>query len=238
MQSLSDAKKFLPGTLFLLLAIFAPLHPCIVVTVEEIYSDYAGEGFKDETDLTQAEKDLISPSGNDAETLGEAREFASSSNSKVVFANALSELESALTSKEARESLQFTARDSEEARAELHSARSSLRDYSSHRQKAEAYSEVLSGESSFGAGLEREYTQAVFSDMRGQGYSDSYTARGLTDLRDGRHDTGEAEAVSGSIHRVTGLEGLVGAGSGSTRESVAAIPADGYGLGGRPQIRG
>ena len=164
-----------------------------------------------------------------ADRYEEAQEFASSSNSRVVFANALSELESAVTSKQARESLQFTARDSEEARAELRSARSSLRDYSSHREKTRAYSEVLSGESSFGAGLEREYTQAVFSDMREQGHSDSYTARGFTDLRDGRHDTGEAEAVSGSIHRVTGLEGLVAAGS-SARESVAAMPADGYGL--------
>lgn len=165
-----------------------------------------------------------------AERYEEAREFASSSNSGVNFSRAFSELESTLTSKQAQESLQFTARDSEEARAELHSARSSLRDYSSQREKARAYSEVLSGESSFGAGLEREYTQAVFSDMRGQGHSDSYTARGLADLRDGRHDTGEAEAVSGSIHRVTGLEGLVGAGGGA-RESVAAMPSDGYGLG-------
>ncbi len=89
---------------------------------------------------------------------------------------------------------------------------------------------MLSGESSFGAGLEREYTQTVFADMRGQGYSDSYVARGLTDLRDGRYDTEEAEAVSGSIHRVTGLSELVGGGR-KTRESVAAIPADGYGLG-------
>ena len=89
---------------------------------------------------------------------------------------------------------------------------------------------MLSGESSFGAGLEREYTQTVFADMRGQGYSDGYTARGLTDLRDGRYDTEEAETVSGSIHRVTGLEGLVGAGS-STRESVTAMPSDSYGLG-------
>jgi len=165
-----------------------------------------------------------------AERYEEAREFASSSNSRVSFTNAFSELESALTSKQAQESLRFTARGSEEATAELRSARSSLRDYSSHREKAQAYSEVLSGESSFGAGLEREYTQTVFADMRGRGYSDSYTASGLTDLRDGRYDTEEAEAVSGSIHRVTGLEGLVGAGSG-TRESVAAIPSDGYGLG-------
>ncbi len=165
-----------------------------------------------------------------AERYEEAREYASSSNSRVNFSTAFSELESTLSSKEARESLQFTARDSQEARAELHSARSSLQDYSSQREKAKAYSEVLSGETSFGAGLEREYTQAVFADMRGQGYTDSYVAAGLTDLRDGRYDTEEAEAVSGSIQRVTGLEGLVGAGS-RTRESVAAIPADGYGLG-------
>ncbi len=165
-----------------------------------------------------------------AERYEEAREFASSSNSRVNFSTAFSELESTLSSKEARESLQFTARDSEETRAELRSARSSLRDYSSQRERAKAYSEVLSGESSFGAGLEREYTQTVFADMRGQGYSDSYVARGLTDLRDGRYDSEEAEAVSGSIHRVTGLSELVGGGRG-TRESVAAIPADGYGLG-------
>lgn len=165
-----------------------------------------------------------------AERYEEAREFASSSNSRVNFSTAFSELESTLTSREARESLQFTARDSEEARAELRSARSSLQDYSSQRERARAYSEVLSGESSFGAGLEREYTQAVFADMRGQGHPDSYVARGLTDLRDGRYDTEEAEAVSGSIHRVTGLSELVGAGRGA-RESVAAMPTEGYGLG-------
>ena len=165
-----------------------------------------------------------------SERYEEAREFASSSNSRVSFSRAFSELEGAVTSKQAQGSLQFTARDSEEARAELRSARSSLQDYSSHREKARAYSEVLSGESSFGAGLEREYTQTVFSDMRGRGYSDSYTAGGLTDLRDGRYDTEQAEAVSGSIHRVTGLSELVGAGSGP-RESVAAMPADSYGLG-------
>ncbi len=160
----------------------------------------------------------------------EAREYASSSNSRVNFSRAFSELESTLSSREARENLQFTARDSEEARAELHSAKSSLRDYSSQREKAKAYSEVLSGESSFGAGLEREYTQPVFADMRGQGYSDSYVAKGLSDLRDGRYDTEEAETVSGSIHRVTGLSELVSAGK-DARESVAAMPADGHGLG-------
>ena len=73
MQPLSVANKLLPGILLLLLAAFAPPLPCAAVTIEEIYSDDDGEGFKDETDLTQTQKDLISPSGNDAETLGEAR---------------------------------------------------------------------------------------------------------------------------------------------------------------------
>jgi len=160
----------------------------------------------------------------------EAREFALSSNSRVNFSKAFSELESTLTSRQATESLRFTAQDSEEARAEIRSAKSSFQDYSSQMEKARAYSQVLSGENSFGAGIEREYTQAVFSDMRKQGHSDSYTARGLTDLRDGRYDTEEAETVSGSIHRVTGLSGLVGVGS-MPRESVASMPADGYDLG-------
>ena len=73
MQPLSVANKLLPGILLLLLAAFAPPLPGQAVTIEEIYSDDDGEGFKDETDLTQAQKDLISPSGNNAETLGEAR---------------------------------------------------------------------------------------------------------------------------------------------------------------------
>ena len=61
-----------------------------------------------------------------SERYEEAREFASSSNSRVNFSRAFSELEGAVTSKQAQGSLQFTARDSEEARAELRSARSSL----------------------------------------------------------------------------------------------------------------
>ena len=89
MQSLSIAEKLLPGILLLLLAAFAPPLPCAAVTIEEIYSDDDGEGFKDETDLTQAQKDLISPSGNDAETLGEARTKA--------FGHATSLLEDILT---------------------------------------------------------------------------------------------------------------------------------------------
>ena len=89
MQSLGVAKKLLPGVLFLLLATFASLPPCVAVTIEEIYDDDTGEGFKDETDLTQAEKNLISPSGNDAQTLGEARTKA--------FEHTTSLLESTLT---------------------------------------------------------------------------------------------------------------------------------------------
>ena len=88
MQPLSVANKLLPGILLLLLAAFAPPLPCAAVTIEEIYSDDDGEGFKDETDLTQTQKDLISPSGNDAETLGEARTKA--------FGHAASILERAL----------------------------------------------------------------------------------------------------------------------------------------------
>ena len=89
MQSLSVAKKLLPGILFLLLAVFSPLPTCVAVTIEEIYDDDDGEGFKDETELTQTQKDLLAADGNDAETLGEARKNA--------FEHATSLLESRLT---------------------------------------------------------------------------------------------------------------------------------------------
>ena len=89
MQSLSVANKLLPGILFLLLAAFAPLPPCVAVTIEEIYDDDDGEGFLDETELTQTQKDFLSQRGNDAETLGEARKNA--------FEHATSLLESTLT---------------------------------------------------------------------------------------------------------------------------------------------
>ena len=89
MQPLSVANKLLPGILFILLAAFAPPLPGQAVTIEEIYSDDDGEGFKDGTDLTQAEKDFLATLGNDAETLGEARKNA--------FEHATSILESRLT---------------------------------------------------------------------------------------------------------------------------------------------
>ena len=89
MQSLSVASKLLPGILFLLLAVFSPLPTCVAVTIEEIYDDDDGEGFLDETELTQTQKDLLAADGNDAETLGEARKNA--------FEHATSLLESRLT---------------------------------------------------------------------------------------------------------------------------------------------
>ena len=89
MQPLSVAKKLLPGILFLLLAVFAPLPRCVAVEIEEIYDDDAGEGFLDETELTQTKKTFLSGRGNDAETLGEARKNA--------FGHAASILESTLT---------------------------------------------------------------------------------------------------------------------------------------------
>ena len=89
MQPLNIAKKLLPGIFFLLLAVFSPPPPCVAVTIEEIYDDDDGEGFKDETALTQTEKTFLSGRGNDAETLGEARKNA--------FRHAASVLESTLT---------------------------------------------------------------------------------------------------------------------------------------------
>ena len=89
MQSLRVATKLLPGILFLLLAVSAPLPLCIAVTVEEIYDDGSGEGFKDGTDLTQTEKTFLAGRRNDADTLGEARKNA--------FEHAIFILESGLT---------------------------------------------------------------------------------------------------------------------------------------------
>ncbi len=163
------------------------------------------------------------------ESWNEAREFAESANSKVNFTRALSELETAFDSKETRDSLQLSEQDTEQVRAELVHAENSLKEYSSLEEKAGVYSELLSGESSFAAGIESEYTQSVFEDMRDRGYSDDYTAKGLSDLRDRRYDTEQAEEVSASIHRVTGLSDLVGSGK-MPRESASAMPDDSYGI--------
>ncbi len=89
MQSLSTLKEFLPGILFFLLAAFAPMLPCVAVTIVEIYNDDAGEGFLDKTELTEAQKAFLSGRENDAETYGEARKNA--------FEHASSILESRLT---------------------------------------------------------------------------------------------------------------------------------------------
>ena len=76
MQSLKVANRLLPGIFSLLLAVSAPLLPCAAVTIVEIYDDNAGEGFLDQTALTQAEKDFLAARGNNADTLGEARKNA------------------------------------------------------------------------------------------------------------------------------------------------------------------
>ncbi len=89
MQSLSTLKEFFPGLLFFLLVAFTPMPPCVAVTIIEIYNDKAGEGFLDETELTEAQKTFLSGRGNDAETRGEARKNA--------FEHATSILESRLT---------------------------------------------------------------------------------------------------------------------------------------------
>lgn len=107
MQSLSVAKKLLPGILLFLLAAFAPLLPSAAVTIVEIYEDDAGEGFLDETELTEAEKTFLSGHGNDAETVGEAR--------KKAFEHATSILESTLTNTNTiRISAQFVIYDGQQ----------------------------------------------------------------------------------------------------------------------------
>ena len=78
MQPLSVANKLLPGILFILLAAFAPPLPGQAVTIEDIYSDDDGEGFKDGTDLTQAEKDFLATLGNDARPWGKRGKTPSS----------------------------------------------------------------------------------------------------------------------------------------------------------------
>ena len=94
-------KRLFSGILFLLLAALAPVAPCIAVTIEEIYDDNDGEGFKDATPLTQDEQNSLAASGNNAATLGEARKNA--------FEHASSILERRLTnSNTIRVSARFT----------------------------------------------------------------------------------------------------------------------------------
>ena len=49
---------------------------CISATIEPIYEDEQGKGFKDETPLTQEERNFLLERGNNAQTLGEARKNA------------------------------------------------------------------------------------------------------------------------------------------------------------------
>ena len=70
--------KFLLTVVFFLLSV--PYS--ISATIEPIYEDEEGKGFKDETPLTQEDRNFLLEHGNDAHTLGEARknafEYASS----------------------------------------------------------------------------------------------------------------------------------------------------------------
>ena len=59
--------------------VFLPVFPGGAVTIEPVYGSgerNAQTGFWDETPLTEEQKDETGPSGNDAETLGEARRKA------------------------------------------------------------------------------------------------------------------------------------------------------------------
>ena len=59
-----------------LLTAFAPVPYCVAASIEPIYEDSAGEGFKDTTPLEQEEKKFLRRHGNNAETYGEARKNA------------------------------------------------------------------------------------------------------------------------------------------------------------------
>lgn len=63
-------------TVFLLIVFFSLSQYSVAVTFTPFYGDAPGEGFNDRTPLTDAQKAAISSSGNDAETLGEARKNA------------------------------------------------------------------------------------------------------------------------------------------------------------------
>ena len=59
-----------------LLTVFIPPLYCPAATIEPIYVDSAGEGFKDTAPLGEEEKELLGRHGNNAETYGEARRNA------------------------------------------------------------------------------------------------------------------------------------------------------------------
>lgn len=90
MRPLARAEKFLSVVGLSLVAVLSAELPCAAVEILEMYSDAAGEGFKDQTPLTQDQIDMLSERGNNARTLGEAR--------KKAFEHATSILEGRLTS--------------------------------------------------------------------------------------------------------------------------------------------
>lgn len=64
------------GLLFFLLSVFSAVPQSTAVTFRFLYTDISGIGFNDSTELTQEDKDLLAGSGNNANTLGEARRNA------------------------------------------------------------------------------------------------------------------------------------------------------------------
>ncbi len=71
--------KIHPTAFLLLFCVLFPVFPGVAATITPVYDsdERSGQtGFYDDTALTQQEKNEIAPSGNDAETLGEARRKA------------------------------------------------------------------------------------------------------------------------------------------------------------------
>ena len=64
------------GFLFFLLSGFSVVPQCTAVTFRFLYTDVSGIGFNDPTEFTQEDKDLLAGSGNNANTVGEARKKA------------------------------------------------------------------------------------------------------------------------------------------------------------------
>ena len=49
---------------------------CSAVTIEILYTDASGVGFKDNEPLTEEQRSLLEETGNNAQTLGQARKNA------------------------------------------------------------------------------------------------------------------------------------------------------------------
>ena len=67
---------FSAGFLFFLLTLLSAVPQSTAVTIQFLYTDAAGIGFNDPTELAQEQKDLLGSDGNNASALGEARKNA------------------------------------------------------------------------------------------------------------------------------------------------------------------